>query len=111
MRRAKKQPTRSRNSAAVTDPLFQMAFHNRPVQSVIRVADTLLAKISERFTKGLGHTREEVVGKTPFEQTLCLSQSICQNRHLLEKRKTVRDFEMEVRAKGGNTRTVLSSDA
>src|SRR5688572_29881041 len=100
---------RQQGIVAPHDALFRAAFHNSPaVQSIIRFADTVIVEINERFTKVLGYRREEVIGKTPFELNFWVSpERLSVYRDLLQGQSTVRDFEMEVRAKDGSTRTVL----
>src|SRR5262249_33654778 len=87
------------------------AFHNSPaVQSIIRFPEAVLVEINERFTKVLGYQREEVIGKTPFELNFWVSpEKLSIYRDQLERHGAVRDFEMDVRAKDGSTRTVLLS--
>src|ERR1041385_9239739 len=93
------------------DALLRTVFHNSPaVQSIIRFPEAVLVEINERFSKVLGYTREEVIGKTPFELNFWVSpEKLSAYRSQLESQGAVRDFEMDVRAKDGSIRTVLLS--
>jgi PAS domain S-box-containing protein len=37
------------------------------MQSILRMPEAVLVEVNETFTRILGHTRDEVIGKTPME--------------------------------------------
>ncbi len=95
----------------VNDALFRAAFRNSPaMHSIVRFSDAVLLEVNETFTKTLGYSRDEVIGKTPFELNFWVApESLHRYRQQLETKGFVRDFEVELRAKDGSKRTVLLS--
>lgn len=74
MSRVPDQPPNAQNP--VNDALFRAAFRNSPaMHSIVRFADAMLVEVNETFTRNLGYSREEVIGKTPF---ICPGALICQ---------------------------------
>src|ERR1051326_5042172 len=96
---------------AVNDALFRAAFHNSPaMHSIVRFSDAVLVEVNETFTRTLGYSRDEVIGKTPMELNFWVAPERLQAyREQLEMKGFVRDFEVEVRARDGGIRTVLIS--
>src|SRR5262245_3301424 len=101
----------SDSGSAVNDALFRAAFRNSPaMHSIVRFADAVLVEVNEKFTRTLGYSRDEVIGKTPFELNFWIAPERLQGyREQLETKGFVRDFEVELRAKDGSIRTVLLS--
>jgi PAS domain S-box-containing protein len=115
-RTSKRQPRkatarRRRKVAVVKGGLFQAAFNNSPaLQSIVRFPDAVLVEVNETFTKTLGYTRAEVLGKTPFELNFWVApERLHDYRQQLETKGFVRNFEVEVRTKDGAIRIVLLS--
>ena len=80
------------------------------MHSIVRFSDAVLIEVNDTFTKTLGYTRDEVLGKTPFELDFWISpERLHGYREQLETKGFVRDFEVELRAKDGSRRTVLLS--
>jgi PAS domain S-box-containing protein len=98
-------------AAAIKDRLFQAAFHNSPaMQSIVRFPDAILVQVNDTFTRTLGYTPQEILGKTPFELNFWVVPEKLQSyREQLETKSFVRDYEVEVRAKDGSIRTMLLS--
>ena len=107
----KPRTKRGRDVAAATDGLFQAAFDNSPaMQSIVRFPDGILVQVNETFTRTLGYSRQEILGKTPFELNFwVVPEKLQRYREQLESKGFVRDYEVEVRAKDGSIRTVLLS--
>jgi PAS domain S-box-containing protein len=95
----------------VNDALFRAAFRNSPaMHSIVRFADAMLVEVNETFTRNLGYSREEVIGKTPFELNFWVApEQLHEYRTQLEADGFVCDFEVELRGKDGRKRTVLMS--
>jgi PAS domain S-box-containing protein len=80
------------------------------MHSIVRFSDAVLVEVNETFTRTLGYTRDEVIGKTPFELKFWMApERLHGYREQLETKGFVRDFEVELRAKDGSLRTVLLS--
>src|SRR5262245_9195928 len=117
MRQTQRRSPRARKAKetvsglAVSDGLFRAAFHNSPaMHSIVRFRDAVLVEVNETFTKTLGYTRDEIIGKTPFELNFWLTPERLRGyREQLETNRFVRDFEVDLRAKDGSIRTVLLS--
>lgn len=90
---------------------FNAAFHNSPViQSVIRFPSAQIVEVNDTFLKIMGYSREEVIGKTPFDLNFWTdTQKVHDYRARLFKERFVRDYEMQIRPKNGNLRTILLS--
>lgn len=103
--------THAPKASGIDHGLFQAAFHNSPaMQSIVRFSDAVLVEVNETFTKALGYSREEVVGKTPVDLNFWVRpEDFHGYRTVLESRGCVRDFETQVRTKDGRTRTILLS--
>ena len=90
---------------------FNAAFHNSPViQSVVRFPSAQIVEVNDTFMKVMGYSREEVVGKTPFELNFWTdTQKVQDYRQRLFAEGFVRDFEMQIRPRNGDLRTILLS--
>src|SRR5687767_3871362 len=121
LRRLNKQPTRSIRNArrpksklatGVQPPdLFKEAFHNSPaIASIVRIPDNVIVEVNDAFARTLGFPREEALGKTPFELKFWLNpEKLPAFRAQLEAKGFVRNYEVQVRTKSGEVRTVLLS--
>lgn len=90
---------------------FNAAFHNSPViQSVIRFPSAQIVEVNDTFTKIMGYSRDEVVGKTPFDLNFWTdTQQVQEYRARLFAEGFVRDYEMRIRPRNGSLRTILMS--
>lgn len=89
--------------------IFARAFYHGPtIQSIVRLPEGVLVDVNESFTRVTGYTRDEIIGKTPFDLDFWVFPEKLQTyREQLLREGRVRDFEAEVRTKGGGLRTVL----
>lgn len=90
---------------------FNAAFHNSPVmQSVVRFPTGQIVEVNETFTRIMGYSREEVIGKTPFELNFWTDERAVQEyRARLFGEGFVRDYEIRARSRDGHFRTILLS--
>ncbi len=90
---------------------FNAAFHNSPViQSVVRFPSGQIVEVNDTFIKVMGYSREEVIGKTPFDLNFWVDAQKVQNyRTRLFAEGFVRNYEMQIRPKNGNIRAILLS--
>ncbi|MFO1512829.1 MAG: PAS domain S-box protein [Verrucomicrobiota bacterium] len=90
---------------------FNAAFHNSPViQSVIRFPSAQIVEVNDTFMKVMGYSREEVIGKTPFDLNFWIdTQKVQEYRARLFAEGFVRDYEMQIRPRNGSLRTILLS--
>lgn len=90
---------------------FNAAFHNSPViQSVIRFPSAQIVEVNDTFMKIMGYSREEVIGKTPFDLNFWTdTQKVQEYRARLFAEGFVRDYEMQIRPRHGDLRTILLS--
>ncbi len=88
---------------------FEKSFHSSPaLMAITRVEDGMITEANPAFLRGIGYTREEVIGKTTLEIGLWASPS--QRDEYLRRFKeegAVRDLAAEIRAKTGPVRTLL----
>ena len=90
---------------------FSKAFHTAPIGIAIsRISDRQFIDVNESFLGLIGHSREEVIGRTPGELDLWPEPG---DRDLmlqtLFQEGAVRDFESKVRRKSGEIRDTLTS--
>src|SRR5215471_4980011 len=116
MRQAKTEPTRERKGSApenpplVDDELFKSAFHNSPaMQSVVRASDGVIVEVNATFLQKMSRTREQVIGKTPFELGSWDPEKLVTFRAELETNGQVQGKEVQLRANDGRIVTVLLS--
>ena len=88
---------------------FSQAFHNSPIPQAIQ---TLQAQrfidVNDAFLQMTGFSRDDVIGRTPFDLGLCLD---FETRFLGQVRdgKIVRDAEAQISTRGGELRHALLS--
>jgi PAS domain S-box-containing protein len=80
------------------------------MHSIVRFPDGVIVEVNDTFAKTLGYRREDVLGKTPLELKFWVTpEKLPAFRNQLETQGSVRNFELDVRAKDGSVRTVLLS--
>src|SRR5262245_988116 len=87
------------------------AFSLGPViLTITRLADGQFVEINERFLTITGFTREEVLGRTPFEIGLWINpEQRVEGLKRLSEGRPVREIEADFRMKNGELRTCLMS--
>jgi len=88
---------------------FEKSFHSSPaLMAITRVADGLITEANPAFLRGIGYTREEVIGRTTLDIGLWASASQ-RDEYLrrFQEEGAVRDLAAEIRAKSGAIRTLL----
>lgn len=84
---------------------FRLAFHTSPDSiNLNRVADGMYIDINEGFTKNMGYTRQDVIGKSSL--ALNIWKSLDVRKHLLDElsqNSYVENLEAEFVAKDGTT--------
>jgi PAS domain S-box-containing protein len=88
---------------------FEKSFYSSPaLMAITRVTDGLITEANPAFLRGIGYTREEVIGKTTYEINLWASAEQ-RNDYLRRFREegAVRDMAAEIRGKDGQIRTLL----
>jgi PAS domain S-box-containing protein len=89
---------------------FAKAFHASPEPiSIYRHRDGTLLEVNERWVSTYGHAREEAIGRTSVELNLVAPEARLKLRHLLEKKGSVREYEIDIRDKQGDIRNVSLS--
>jgi len=96
---------------AVQDSLFQAAFHKSPaMQSVVHAVSGALVEVNDTFLKKLGFTRDQVIGKTPFELNFWVEpQQLAGYRQELKANGFIQGREVCLRTRDGTLLTVLLS--
>ena len=88
---------------------FEKSFHSSPaLMAITRVTDGLITEANPAFLRGIGYTRDEVIGKTTLDIGLWASPS--QRDDYLQRFReegAVRDLAAEIRGKNGQIRTLL----
>jgi len=90
---------------------FSKAFRESPMALTLTSAkDHRYVDVNETFQRLTGYSREEVLGRTPFDLGLWVdrSQRLGLMRRLLAE-GSIRDVEVAVRTKGGSVRVGLAS--
>ncbi len=91
---------------------FSQAFQHSPIPQAIQTLRALrFVDVNEAFLRMTGFSREEVIGRTPYEIQLCLDY---ENRFLglVSEGKIVRNAEAQISTRGGELRhTLLSLEA
>jgi PAS domain S-box-containing protein len=88
---------------------FEKSFHSSPaLMAITRVTDGLITEANPAFLRGVGYTREEVIGRTTFDIGLWASANQ-RDDYLRRFREegAVRDLAAEIRSKSGQIRTLL----
>lgn len=88
---------------------FERSFHSSPALMVInRLSDRRITEANPAFMRACGYIREEVIGRTPDEINLWVHPEQRDGfLQAIRERGSVRDFESEFRAKGGQSSTFL----
>jgi PAS domain S-box-containing protein len=88
---------------------FEKSFHSSPaLMAITRVTDGLITEANPAFLRGIGYTREEVIGRTTLEIGLWATSA--QREDYLRRFReegAVRDLAAEIRCKTGQIRTLL----
>jgi PAS domain S-box-containing protein len=102
-----------RDALAVSEEKFRKAFYTSPDSITInRLSDGLYVSINAGFTKIMGYTEQETVGRTSVE--LNIWDDLNDRQRLVEglrKDGLVENMEARFRAKGGGVRFGLTSAA
>lgn len=78
--------------------------------SMVSLVDDRFVEINNRFVEFSGLSREELLGRTPYELGLCPDPNGREEmRALLERQGNLREFELAFHPRGGDPRTVLVS--
>jgi PAS domain S-box-containing protein len=88
---------------------FEKSFYSSPaLMAITRVTDGLITEANPAFLRGIGYTREEVIGRTTYE--IELWANMAQREEYLRRFReegAVRDLAAQIRAKNGQIRTLL----
>lgn len=80
------------------------------ILAITRLADGRIVEVNERFLTMTGHTREEVLGRTPLEIELWINPGQrADGLRRLREGQPVREIEADFRMKSGEVRTCLMS--
>ncbi|HSR62790.1 MAG TPA: PAS domain S-box protein, partial [Gammaproteobacteria bacterium] len=85
---------------------FSKAFHSNPLSMIInRLSDGRLIDINISFTRIVGYSRDEAIGKTPLELSIWI-QPAERDRYvqILKRDGHIRNFETRIRRKDGKIR-------
>ncbi len=87
---------------------FSKAFQGSPDAMIIsRLSDLVILEVNESFERIFGFTSEEVVGKASFEFNLFVNPAARRKSiELLQAQGYLRNFEIEVRTRSDDIRTV-----
>ncbi|MCE1166446.1 MAG: PAS domain S-box protein, partial [Bacteroidetes bacterium] len=89
---------------------FAISFHNNPAWLTIVNLDThRMIEINEAWTKAFGFSRDEALGKTPYELGIYSEEQFNDIINEIRKYKSVKNREIELKIKAGETRTMLVS--
>src|SRR5688572_29090080 len=88
---------------------FEKSFYSSHAHMAItRLTDGLITEANPAFLRGIGYTREEVIGRTTYE--IGLWASVRQREDYLRRFReegALRDLAAEIRGKNGQVRTLL----
>ncbi len=103
--------TRIEESLKQSEEKFRMAFRTSPdAINLNRASDGLYIDINEAFTKIVGYTREEAIGKTSLELGIWeYPEDRKRLVDMLKKQGIAENVEVRFRMKNGNIRTGLMS--
>jgi len=102
---------RSEQALRLSEEQFSKAFRCSPVpMSISSIADGRYMDVNDAYANMLGFSREEMLGRTSVALGIWadLDERLRAMQALREK-KTVRDWELELRSKDGDVRHVLAS--
>jgi PAS domain S-box-containing protein len=102
---------RAEDALRESEERFAKAFQASPDCIVItRLSDKVILEVNDCWTKLFGHEREEVIGKT-WDLFDLMGNSADRGRaqHILKENNRIRDFEMTVKRKSGEIRSVTIS--
>ena len=90
---------------------FATAFRVNPNGLVLsRISDRMILDVNQAFLSLIGYTREEVIGRTSHSLGLFVDpEKRDQAVGLLLRQESVRDYEVQIRCRSGEERTVLLS--
>ncbi len=89
---------------------FATAFHESPTpMAITRIADGVFVDVNESQLRLLGYTREEMIGKSTLEIGFIDPEQRATVRRAMREHRSVRDVELELKTKSGQTRFVTAS--
>ncbi len=90
---------------------FTKAFHSNPsVMTISTIEEDRIIEINDAFTKNLGFSRDEVIGKTTKELDLFVDADIRnQLIRLMRENGRISNFEIEVRSQNGELKKGITS--
>lgn len=95
----------------LSEEKFSRAFHsNYSIMAISGVDDTVFIDINDSFTRTLGYTKEEIIGKTILEYDFFVNKDqFSEIYKKLELNGSIREAELEIRAKSGSIIIALYS--
>lgn len=98
---------RAEESLRLSEERFAKAFQASPEPiAIFRHHDSLFLEVNDRWTSVYGYTREEVVGHAPRELNQMSSEDHERLRALLDKQRSIRECEVDIKTKQGETRHI-----
>src|SRR5262249_44463891 len=99
------------NILVKSEELFSKAFRQSPLSvTVLSAKDSRYIDVNETFERITGWSREDVIGRTPFDIGLPADpEASLHTRELLLSGDAVRDLEVKTRTKNGEIRISLAS--
>jgi PAS domain S-box-containing protein len=102
--------SRAEEGLRLSEERFSKAFHASPEPiSIYRYRDNVILEVNERWTAVYGYTREEAVGHTALALKLVEPEDREKLRRLLEKQRSIREYEVDFKTKRGEIRHVSLS--
>ncbi|WP_414664583.1 PAS domain S-box protein [Horticoccus sp. 23ND18S-11] len=88
---------------------FEKSFHSSPaLMAITRVTDGLITEANPAFLRGIGYTRDEVIGRTTFDIGLWANPTQRDDyMRRFREEGAVRDLAAQIRGKSGAVRTLL----
>jgi PAS domain S-box-containing protein len=97
-------------SLRLSEERFVKAFQGSPEpNSIDRHRDGVILEVNERWQSIYGYSRDEVVGRTAMDLDLIPPEILEEIRGLLEKQRSLRDFEVDLKTKANEIRNVSLS--
>jgi two-component system sensor histidine kinase UhpB len=101
---------RDREALAESEDRFTKAFRSSPIGlSISRMSDGRIVEINTSFAAIVGHTRDEILGRTTAELGLIAADARDRSLALLRERGSLRDQEFEFTHKAGGQRNAIVS--